>query len=198
MGFTESRKKDGSKVVRPTGKGAGSTFINLGKDSAREGIEDLDIPEGVEPTFDDEDDEEHLSVEEVYARFKEEDEKTFSGTYYPGGAGFVSPGLDASNERIKQLEDSTVTNPGLNKAGKVLEGAGIGMAVATAGSAIGFTAIGYSAGATVAALFPPFLGIMAAGFGIMGGLMFLSKRLRTKAGATLKPEGKISDLWKKE
>jgi hypothetical protein len=46
MGFTEGRKKDGSRIIRPTGKGTGSTFINLGKDSAREGI----TPPGVPPT----------------------------------------------------------------------------------------------------------------------------------------------------
>ena len=46
MGYTKGYKKDGSEFVRPTGKGAGSTFVNLGKASVREGIHAVDATGG--------------------------------------------------------------------------------------------------------------------------------------------------------
>lgn len=46
MGYTKGYKKDGSEFVRPTGKGAGSTFVNLGKASVREGIQAVDTTGG--------------------------------------------------------------------------------------------------------------------------------------------------------
>lgn len=39
MGFTKVTKSNGDEVLRPTGKGAGSTFVNLGSSAARAGIE---------------------------------------------------------------------------------------------------------------------------------------------------------------
>ena len=56
MGHTEGYKKDGSKFVRPTGKGAGSTFVNLGRDDARAGVSvrgEAPLPSTLEPAVSD-------------------------------------------------------------------------------------------------------------------------------------------------
>lgn len=50
MGYSKGRRKDGSEFIRPTGKGAGNTFINLGKQEARDGIETTpEIPDTATP-----------------------------------------------------------------------------------------------------------------------------------------------------
>lgn len=184
MGFTESRKKDGSKVVRPTGKGAGSTFINLGKDSAREGIEDLDIPEGVEPTFDDEDDD-SLSVDEVYEKYK-------AAQNGEPAAADEEPIYISNIERDEmstRLEDETVSDEKMNRKGKRIDLAGRSLiAVGFVGGVLAF----------------PFLGPVGSFFIMMGaagagaGISSYGDKVRKKAGANIAPQGKISDLWKKE
>lgn len=85
--------------------------------------------------------------------------------------------------------DATVVNPKLNKAGKIMDTAGRVI--------IGAGFVGGALSATFLAAGPVGFFVIAMGSALAGvGMSVVGDRMRKKAGASIPPQGKLSDLWK--
>lgn len=101
MGYTEAHKKDGSKIVRPTGKGAGSTFVNLGKDSARAGIQDASTYALPNPYITDTDAPE-VDLDATYERFQ--DQYAYEDAIAAAEAADLAPAAQAGKTTLENIQ----------------------------------------------------------------------------------------------
>lgn len=190
MGLKKVKKQDGTTVVVETGKGGKGIVTNLGSEQARAGVQGLgDVPKADMSSASGD---AGVSVDDRFAQFKDahEDVSGVESTEYVVVNGvLIDPNQSERLAKEEAKEDLTVVDEGLNKRGKILDRVGRGVIAA-----------GFVGGITSVMFLGPiaFLPIALGGAGLGAGLSAYGIKLRRKAGADIAPEGKFSDLWKKE